>query len=117
MPTPIVFELIKQLFHKPTTNCFPVKYHPGKTTVTDLINKVQDGQAEINPPVTIPEKFRGKIDYNKESKKTVEKICYNIFSSINSGETSFIISDNISYIYEKLKQAYSRQKRRQINTR
>ncbi len=67
MPTPIVFELIKQLFHKPTTNCFPVKYHPGKTTVTDLINKVQDGQAEINPPVTIPEKFRGKIDYNKET--------------------------------------------------
>lgn len=67
MPTPLALELIKQLFHKPTTNCFPVKYHPGQITVTDLIKKVEDGEAKINSPVDIPEKFRGKIAYDRES--------------------------------------------------
>jgi formate hydrogenlyase subunit 6/NADH:ubiquinone oxidoreductase subunit I len=67
MPTPMVLELIKQLLKKPTTNCFPVKYYPGKTTVTELINKVQDGEVEINSPVEVPEEFRGKIAYDKES--------------------------------------------------
>jgi NAD(P)H-quinone oxidoreductase subunit I len=66
MPTPIIFELIRQLFHKPATNCFPVKYYPGKTTVTELIKKVQDGEAKINSPVPVPEKFRGKIVYERE---------------------------------------------------
>ncbi len=67
MPTPLVLELIKQLINKPTTNCFPVKYYPSQTTVTELINKVQDGEVKINSPVTTPEKFRGKIAYDKES--------------------------------------------------
>ena len=67
MPTPMVLELIKQLLKKPTTNCFPVKYYPGKTTVTELINKVRDGEVEINPPVNIAEKFRGKIAYDRET--------------------------------------------------
>jgi len=66
MPSPIIFELIKQLFHKPATNCFPIKYYPGNTTVTDLITKVQNGEAKINSPVPIPEKFRGKITYEKD---------------------------------------------------
>ena len=67
MPTPMVLELIKQLLKKPTTNCFPVKYYPGKTTVTELINKVQDGEVEINSPVEVPEEFRGKIAYDRET--------------------------------------------------
>jgi formate hydrogenlyase subunit 6/NADH:ubiquinone oxidoreductase subunit I len=67
MPTPLVLELIRQLLKKPATNCFPVKYYPGQTTVTELINKVQDGEVQINSPVTVPEKFRGKIAYDKES--------------------------------------------------
>ena len=67
MPTPLVLELIKQLLKKPAPNCFPVKYYPGQTTVTELINKVQDGEVQINSPVTVPEKFRGKIAYDKES--------------------------------------------------
>ncbi len=66
MPTPMVFELIRQLFNKPATNCFPVKYYPGKTTVTDLMKQVQDGEVKINAPVTVPEKFRGKIIYERE---------------------------------------------------
>lgn len=66
MPTPMGFELIRQLFNKPATNCFPVKYYPDKTTITDLMKKVQDGEVKINPPVKIPEKFRGKIVYERE---------------------------------------------------
>jgi len=66
MPTPMVFELIKQLFNKAATNCFPVKYHPGNTTVTDLIKKVQDGEVKINSPVDIPKDFRGKINYERD---------------------------------------------------
>lgn len=66
MPTPMVIELIKQLFSKTATNCFPVKYHPGKITVTELIDKVGKGEAKINSPVPIPDKFRGKIIYEKE---------------------------------------------------
>ena len=67
MPTPLVLELIRQLLNKPATNCFPVIYYPDQTTVTELINKVQDGEVQINSPVTVPEKFRGKIAYDKES--------------------------------------------------
>ncbi|MBN2395337.1 MAG: 4Fe-4S binding protein [Candidatus Atribacteria bacterium] len=66
MATPMIYELIKQLFHKPATNCFPLKYYPSNTTVTDLIKKVQKGEAKINSPVAIPEKFRGKIIYERE---------------------------------------------------
>lgn len=66
MASPIIFELIKQLFHKPATNCFPIKYYPGNTTVTDLISKVEKGEAKINSPVPIPNKFRGKISYDRE---------------------------------------------------
>lgn len=66
MPTPMIFELIKQLFHKPATNCFPAKYYPDKITVTDLMKKVQAGEVKINPPVDVPEKFRGKIVYERE---------------------------------------------------
>ena len=66
MPTPMGFELIRQLFHKPATNCFPVKYYPSKTTVTDIMKKVQNGEIKINSPVEIPDKFRGKIAYERE---------------------------------------------------
>ncbi len=66
MPTPMGFELIRQLLHRPATNCFPIKYYPGKTTVTDLMQKVQDGEVKINSSVAIPEKFRGKIVYERE---------------------------------------------------
>ena len=71
--------------------------------ITDYLNDIQNcGELEIFQSKNI----LANTNYNKESKKIVEKICYNIFSSINSGETSFIISDNISYIYEKLKNKF-----------
>ena len=66
MPTPMGFELIRQLFRKPFTNCFPVKYYPNKETVTGLMDKVEKGEAKINAPVEVPKKFRGKIVYERE---------------------------------------------------
>ena len=56
--------LIKQLFSKPFTNKFPVKYAPNN--VTGLLKKVESGEVKINPPVELPEWFRGKIIYEKE---------------------------------------------------
>jgi len=61
---PTVKQVLKQVFHKPFTNKFPVKYAP--KNVTALLQKVERGEAQINPPVPVPEKFRGKIFYETE---------------------------------------------------
>lgn len=57
--------LVKQLFQKPFTNKFPVKYAP--KNVTHLLEKVQKGEVSINPPIETPEVFRGKIVYDKDT--------------------------------------------------
>lgn len=57
--------LIKQLFTKPFTNKFPVKYAP--KNVTSLLQKVQNGDITINPPIQTPEVFRGKIKYDRDT--------------------------------------------------
>lgn len=54
-----------QMFKKPFTNKFPVKYAPGD--VTGLLKQVGEGKVAINPPVETPPNFRGKIQYDKES--------------------------------------------------
>jgi formate hydrogenlyase subunit 6/NADH:ubiquinone oxidoreductase subunit I len=59
MPTPMGFELLKQLFKKPATNIFPFTYLPD--SVLKLLEKVTKGEEKINPPIQTPEKFRGKI--------------------------------------------------------
>ena len=57
--------LVKQLFEKPFTNKFPVKYAP--KNVTPLLQKVQKGEVSIHPPIETPEVFRGKIAYDKDT--------------------------------------------------
>ena len=64
MVNKMMFVLLKQLVHRPATNPFPVKHAPAN--VTALIEKVQRGEAKINPPVPVPEGFRGKIHYDPE---------------------------------------------------
>jgi len=64
MVTPMIKVLIKQLFKKPVTNAFPAKYMP--ESVTELLAKVEKGEAEINPPVETPPDFRGKPTYDRE---------------------------------------------------
>jgi len=64
MATPMGFELLKQLFKKPATNVFPFTYYPD--SILKLLEKVEKGEAKINPPVGIPKNFRGKIVYDRD---------------------------------------------------
>ncbi len=57
-------ELFKQLFRKTFTNLFPVKHAP--SSVTKLLDQVGKGKAKINPPVEVPEDFRGRIAYDEK---------------------------------------------------
>ncbi|MCX6802839.1 MAG: 4Fe-4S dicluster domain-containing protein [Candidatus Diapherotrites archaeon] len=57
-------ELFKQMFKKSATNQFPVKYAPKSTT--KLLEKVEKGEAKINPPVPTPPNFRGRLSYLRE---------------------------------------------------
>lgn len=67
--------LMKQLFQKPFTNKFPVKYAP--KNVIALLQKVEKQEVKIVPPVTLPETFRGKLVYEKE-KCTGCKLCIRV---------------------------------------
>lgn len=61
----MVPELIKQLFSRPATNAFPSRHLP--PSVTGFLAKVASGEAAIHPPVPTPQKFRGKIVYDREA--------------------------------------------------
>lgn len=61
----MLFELVRQMFEKPATNKFPAKYAP--KTVHGLIAAVQAGKTKLNPPIPVPEGFRGKIQYDREA--------------------------------------------------
>ncbi len=61
---PYSMGLFCKMLHKPFTNKLPVKYAPNN--VTALLKKVEAGEVKINPPVELPEWFRGKIIYEKE---------------------------------------------------
>jgi formate hydrogenlyase subunit 6/NADH:ubiquinone oxidoreductase subunit I len=60
----ILGTLMKQLFSKPATNPFPVKYMP--RSVTAVLKAVAAGKAQINPPIPVPKDLRGKIAYDRE---------------------------------------------------
>ncbi len=60
----MVKELLVQLFKKPATNKFPVKYAP--KSITGLLEKVEKGQAKLNEPVPVPEGFRGRLSYDRK---------------------------------------------------
>ncbi|MCD6495868.1 MAG: 4Fe-4S binding protein [Candidatus Aenigmarchaeota archaeon] len=57
-------ELIKQLFRKAFTNPFPVKRAPASTV--KLLEDVKSGKKSLNPPVPVPEDFRGEIAYDRD---------------------------------------------------
>lgn len=65
-------QLMRQLFKKPFTNKHPRKYIPSSST--NFFKDVKEGNAKVNPPVATPEKFRGKIVYDRE-KCTGCKLC------------------------------------------
>lgn len=57
-------ELLKQLFRKPATNKFPAKHMP--ESISKFLQDANSGKAKINPPIPVPENFRGKIKYSRE---------------------------------------------------
>jgi len=52
-----LYQVIEQFFSKKSTNRFPVKHTPDS-----IITALQKG--EINPPVDLPDHFRGRIAYD-----------------------------------------------------
>ena len=57
-------QLFAQLFKKPFTNKHPRKYIPSSSTT--FFKEVQSGKKSAYPPVETPDRFRGKIVYEKE---------------------------------------------------
>ncbi|MFH1424132.1 MAG: 4Fe-4S binding protein [archaeon] len=60
----MIKELLRQMFKKPATNTFPVKYIP--KNVTKALATIGAGKVKITPPVAVPEKFRGALKYYKD---------------------------------------------------
>ncbi len=65
MSNPNLGLILKQMFSRPYTNRFPVKYAPDNMHAT--MAAVESGKATITPPVAVPEHFRGKIAYDREA--------------------------------------------------
>ncbi len=61
---PMLGQLLRQMISKPWTNLFPAKYAP--KSIKKYLKDVQEGKAKMNPPVELPEWFRGKIVYDRE---------------------------------------------------
>lgn len=62
---PSVPMVLRQLVRKPATNLFPAKHLP--PSITGYLGAVASGKASIHPPVTTPDKFRGKIRYDRDT--------------------------------------------------
>ena len=61
---PMIGEVIRQIFKKPATNLFPIKYLP--RSITGFLSDVNEGKAVINPTIATPDNFRGKIVYERD---------------------------------------------------
>jgi formate hydrogenlyase subunit 6/NADH:ubiquinone oxidoreductase subunit I len=70
--------VLVQLFKKPFTNTFPKKYIPSSST--KFFDNVEHGKTTVHPPIAPPEKFRGKIVYDKK-KCTGCELCLTVCPS------------------------------------
>ncbi|MCX8189982.1 MAG: 4Fe-4S binding protein [Candidatus Diapherotrites archaeon] len=59
-----VKQMLKQLFSKPATNNFPTKRVPRNASA--FITDLSKGKAKFNPPISVPERFRGRLKYEKD---------------------------------------------------
>ena len=57
--------VLRQLVKKPATNLFPAKHLP--PSITGFLEAVGAGKATIHPPIATPDKFRGKIVYDRDT--------------------------------------------------
>ena len=65
MNFPMVGELLKSLFCKPSTNPFPAKRLP--ESMTDFLKAVGNGRVKMNPPVPVPAGARYRIVYERDT--------------------------------------------------
>jgi len=85
-------QLLVQMLKKPFTNKHPRKYIPSSSTT--LFRDVQSGKATIIPPIRTPERFRGKIVYDKEKCigcKLCLKVCPSEAIAFKDAEKKIII--------------------------
>jgi formate hydrogenlyase subunit 6/NADH:ubiquinone oxidoreductase subunit I len=70
---PMVGRVLKQLFRKSATNPFPAPHLP--VSVTAYLEDVAAGKAKMNPPIDVPQDYKGKIAYLKERGCTACGLC------------------------------------------
>lgn len=58
-------EILVQSVKKPVTNLFPAIRLPH--SITEFLGRVDAGTAKIVPPIVTPQKFRGKILYDRNA--------------------------------------------------
>lgn len=61
----MMIELFRQGRRKPFTNPFPVKHLP--ENLSEALEAAGRGEITLNPPVPVPEHFRGRIAYRREA--------------------------------------------------
>ena len=65
MGSPMYLEIFRQLLDRPFTNPFPVKYAP--RNMHAALEAIKSGKVKINPPVPVPDDYRGKIAYDRDA--------------------------------------------------
>lgn len=65
MLTRMLFQLLRQLRQKVFTNPFPVAQMPD--SLTDALQAAEKGWIELNPPVGVNDRFRGRLNYDKSA--------------------------------------------------
>ena len=65
MITRMLFQLLRQIRQKVFTNPFPVAQMPD--SLTDALQAAEKGWIELNPPVGVNDRFRGRLNYDKSA--------------------------------------------------
>ena len=61
----MLIQILRQWTEKPATNPFPAAHLPD--SLTEVLEAAAAGEVELNPPVPVPENFRGKIGYDRNA--------------------------------------------------
>ena len=61
----MMIELFRRVHRKPFTNPFPVKHLP--ENLSEALEAAGRGEITLNPPVPVPEHFRGRIAYHRKA--------------------------------------------------
>lgn len=65
MRLPSIGMVLRQVLKKPATNLFPAKHLP--PSITGFLESVTAGKTSIIPPIATPNRYRGIIQYDRDS--------------------------------------------------